>query len=358
VFHTVVQKLRSRGLIPAAIVTVLVATAAVVPSALASTGISSLHIFLTSAYCTGAGITAAPTSVVAGVHSTATATGTGCTTSPRYEFWLRPASDPNWQMVQAYGTQATYDWNSTGAAAGTVYLGVHVKDVNSTAAYDAVASTPVTVTASPPTGCTTVTITPVPTSVNNDPKPGGTHVISTAAASGTGCTTPNYEFWIRPASQSNWQMVQAYGAGTSYNWDTSGALPGIVYVGVHAKNAGSSAAYESVASSPVTVVASQCGVPTITPVPATVVHSSSGGTHVVATASATCTNSALFEFWIRPASSSTWQLVQAYSAATSYNWNSTGAAVGTVYIGVHVKDVNSVSSAGYDNVQSAAVTVT
>ena len=49
-------------------------------------------------------------------------------------------------MVQAYGTSATYDWNSTGAAAGTVYLGVHVRDANSSATADAVASIPVTVT--------------------------------------------------------------------------------------------------------------------------------------------------------------------------------------------------------------------
>jgi hypothetical protein len=48
--------------------------------------------------------------------------------------------------VQSYSTSATYDWNSTGAAPGTVYLGVHVRDANSTASYDAVASTPVTVT--------------------------------------------------------------------------------------------------------------------------------------------------------------------------------------------------------------------
>jgi hypothetical protein len=48
--------------------------------------------------------------------------------------------------VQGYGTSATYDWNSTGALPGTVYLGVHVRDANSTAGYDAVASTPVAVT--------------------------------------------------------------------------------------------------------------------------------------------------------------------------------------------------------------------
>jgi hypothetical protein len=353
-----IKRLRSRGLIPAAIVTVLVGAAAIVPSALASSSPNTIHGFLTAAYCTGVSITPVPSSVAhstsGGTHVTATATGTGCTTSPRYEFWLRPATSSVWQLVQAYGTSNTYDWNSTGADVGTVYLGVHVKDVNSTAAYDAVASNPVTVTGSV---CTGVTIVPAPTSVNNNPTSGGTHVIATASA--TGCTTtPKYEFWIRPASVSTWTVVQAYSATATYDWNSSGALPGTVYLGVHAKDAGSSAAYDVVASTPVTVNASQCGVPTITPVPTTVVHSSSGGTHVIATASTSCTNAARYEFWIRPASSSTWQLVQAYSATATYDWNSTGAAVGTVYLGVHVKDVNSVSSAGYDNVASTPVTVT
>jgi hypothetical protein len=295
-----------------------------------------------------------------GQHVTATATASGCT-SPRYEFWLRPASDPNWQMVQGYGTSNTYDWNSTGADVGTVYLGVHAKDATSTAAYDAVASTPVTVTAAPTAQCSPVTISASPTSVNNDPFPGGTHVIATAAASGTTCAAPRYEFWLRPATSSTWQMVQAYSATATYNWDSSGALPGIVYLGVHAKDANStsSAGYDSVASTPVTVNASMCPNAAITAAPTTVVHSSSGGTHVTATAVATsCTNAPRYEFWIRPASSSTWQLVQAYSASATYDWNSTGAAVGTVYLGVHVKDVNSVSSAGYDNVASTPVTVT
>ena len=74
------------------------------------------------------------------------ANATGCTSSALYEFWIRPASSGTWQLVQAYGTSNTYDWNSTGAAPGTVYIGVHVRDANSTAGYDAVASTPVTVT--------------------------------------------------------------------------------------------------------------------------------------------------------------------------------------------------------------------
>ena len=78
---------------------------------------------------------------------TITAGASGCTNpNPRYEFWMRPASAGTWQLVQGYSTSATYDWNSTGAAAGTVYFGVWAKDASSGAAYDANASTPTTVT--------------------------------------------------------------------------------------------------------------------------------------------------------------------------------------------------------------------
>jgi hypothetical protein len=149
-------------------------------------------------------------------------------------------------MVQWYGTSATYDWNSTGAAAGTVYLGVHARDANSTAAYDAVASTPVTVTTP---SCASVSISASPTSVAHG---SGTHVTITAAA--TGCTnSPRYEFWLRPASSSTWQLVQGYGTSATYDWNSTGALPGTVYLGVHVRDANSTASYDAVASTPVTV---------------------------------------------------------------------------------------------------------
>ena len=59
---------------------------------------------------------------------------------------MRPASSSTWQLVQGYSTSATYDWNSTGALAGTVYFGVWTKDAASPNSYDAVANTTVTVT--------------------------------------------------------------------------------------------------------------------------------------------------------------------------------------------------------------------
>jgi hypothetical protein len=59
---------------------------------------------------------------------------------------MRPASETNWQLVQGYSTSATYDWNTTGAAAGTVYFGVWVRDASNSAAYDKTVSLSVTVT--------------------------------------------------------------------------------------------------------------------------------------------------------------------------------------------------------------------
>src|SRR5206468_896071 len=137
------------------------------------------------------------------------------------------------------------DWNSAGANVGTVYLGVHARDAHSTASYDAVASAPVTVT-SP---CTAVTITPSPTSVVQN---SGTHVTVTAAASG--CTNSAlYEFWLRPAAYGTWQLVQPSRRSSAHDWNSAGANVGTVYIGVHVRDANSTAGYDAVASTPVTV---------------------------------------------------------------------------------------------------------
>jgi hypothetical protein len=59
---------------------------------------------------------------------------------------MRPAWLNEWQLVQGYSSGATYDWNTTGAPAGTIYFGVWVKDSASANSVDAFASTAVTVT--------------------------------------------------------------------------------------------------------------------------------------------------------------------------------------------------------------------
>jgi spore germination protein YaaH len=112
--------------------------------------LASIAYSVTTPSCASLTATAAPTSVAhgSGTHVIITGAATGCSNpNPLYEFWMRPAWLGTWQLVQGYSPSATYDWNTTGAPAGTIYFGVWAKDVNSpTGSFDANASTPVTAT--------------------------------------------------------------------------------------------------------------------------------------------------------------------------------------------------------------------
>jgi hypothetical protein len=58
----------------------------------------------------------------------------------------------------------------------------------------------------------------------------------------------------------------------------------------------------------------------------------------------------------RNCGSTTWQLVQAYSAGNSYTWNSTGAPPGTEQFGVWARDAT--SAAAYDTYVNVPFAVT
>lgn len=162
----------------------------------------------------------------------------------------------------------------------------------------------------------------------------------------------------RWAGTNTWIVQQPYSTSNTWTWNSTGAAAGVEYLGAWVKDAGTSNAYDQLASIPYTVTTPSCASVTVSASPTTVVYSSSGGTHVTVTAAATgCSTSPRYEFWLRPASSGTWQLVQAYSTSSTYDWNSTGAAVGTVYLGVHVRDANSTNPNG-DSVANTPVTVT
>ena len=91
---------------------------------------------------------------------------------------MRPASQINWQLIQAYSTNATYSWNSPGAAAGVVYFRVWARDASSSAARDTFSSIPYTIAAAAP--CASVAVSSAPTTVTHSTS-GGTHVTVTAA---------------------------------------------------------------------------------------------------------------------------------------------------------------------------------
>ena len=116
-------------------------------TAAGTSAISSNDLFVYATPCTAVTATASPPSPSApGTQVTITGVGTCPDASPLYEFWMQPAGSSTWQLLQGYSTSATYDWNSTGAAPGTVYFGVWVKDAGSPKTVDSFASIAVTVT--------------------------------------------------------------------------------------------------------------------------------------------------------------------------------------------------------------------
>ncbi len=290
----------------------------------------------TTTPCATPALSAAPAAPQqSGTQVTFTATTSGCA-NPLYEFWARWQGYGTWQLLQGYSTSNVYNWNSTGAAAGTEYFGIWVKDVgSSTSTFDGNASIPYSVTTAT---CASVTISAAPAS----PQQSGTQVSFTA--SGT-CPDPNplYEFWARWQGYSTWQLLQAYSTSNVYHWNSSGAAwPGVEYFGVWVKDAGSPAAVDAYTSIPDAVTVPVCAsvmMTSVTP-PSPSVHGT--GVHVVFTAAAYgCPNpNPLFEFWMLAQGSSTWQLLQGYSTTATYNWNTTGAPAGTEQFSIWVRDAN------------------
>jgi hypothetical protein len=74
---------------------------------------------------------------------------------------------------------------------------------------------------------------------------GGTVVITAVAA---GCADPLYEFWMRAAGSTTWQMVQGYSTSATYRWNTSGAPAGTEYFGVWVRDSASTAANDTYVS--------------------------------------------------------------------------------------------------------------
>ncbi len=314
--------------------------------------------------CTSANLTSNPTSPgIAGNSGSISISGTssGCPT-PQYEFWIQPPGG-SWGIVQPYSSSPSFNWNSTGKSSGGYGLGVWVHDITNPDAstYDVNFGFVFTLS-----GCPTVTPVPSPSS----PQAWGPQV--TIYATNPGCPNPEYRFWILPPG-GNWTMVKDYSTGT-YNyldvWNTAGPLGGTYYPagtyyagvwvrpsGTAGANCGSLGCFDTANSVPYILNPTPCTGVTASAVPTTVAHSSSNGQHVTISASATCPNSnPQYEFWLRTDTTG-WQLIQAYSTTATYDWNSTGASVGTVYFGVWVKDVSS-STSTFDANNPTTVTVT
>ena len=64
-----------------------------------------------------------------------TAVASGGSGTPAYQFWLHNGT--SWSIAQAYGTTATWTWDTGGLPAGTYRVQVWARMGGSTAAYEA-----------------------------------------------------------------------------------------------------------------------------------------------------------------------------------------------------------------------------
>src|SRR5205823_14999591 len=81
------------------------------------------------------------------------------------------------------------------------------------------------------TPCTSSNLSASPVS----PSTAGTRVTLTAASSG--CPNPLYEYWMKPAGYTTWQMLQGYSTNAQFSWDSLGAAAGTETFGVWARDA-------------------------------------------------------------------------------------------------------------------------
>lgn len=295
--------------------------------------------------CSGVGVALSPAPPAnVGTPVAITAGASGCP-NPLYEFWMRPAASSTWQLVQGYSSNPTYRWNSSGAPPGAVYFGVWARDAGSPAAHDALAAATYNVI-SP---CAAVAASLSPPS----PLLRGSGATVTVTGTASRCPNPLYEFWMQPQGSTTWRLLQGYSTSPTYRWNTSGALAGTEHFGVWARDAASRAAYDTYASTTFTL-SSPCSSVTAAFSPGSPQPRGSGATVSVAGSASGCPNP-LYEFWMMPQGSTTWRLVQGYSTSPTYRWNTTGAPAGTEHFGVWVRD--GASTAAYDTYAAAQFTL-
>jgi hypothetical protein len=171
-----------------------------------------------------------------GTQITLSGTAAGCA-NPQYQFYILPPGG-SWTVLQAYSSSSSAVWNTGGAATGTYQFDIWVKQLGSTASYEAHISPNPTYTLQTGPPCTGVTLTFSPAS----PQAAGTSAQLNATA--TGCPDAQYEFWVQ-APGGQWVVLQGWSSSSSVTWKTAGLPPGTYLFDVWVRQNGSTAQYEA-----------------------------------------------------------------------------------------------------------------
>jgi hypothetical protein len=273
---------------------------------------------------------ASPQTPGTAVVLTATAT---CPGTPQYRLSIAKPNQ-SYGVVQDYGSASTYSWNTTGQPLGGYGLRAEVRNVGATTAAEASAGVTYTLANA---ACTAPTVTANPAS------PQGPSTMVTFTATTTTCPSPVYRFYYQTPG-AGWTLLQDYSTSRTYTWSTAGAPGGNYNFEIDVRDSTRPVSYDQYTVVPFVINA--CTGAALSP---SVPSPQFVGTQIVLTASAGvsfCPNPR-YQFWTLPPGGS-WTVAQAYSSSATFNWNTTGNAVGNYYVSVWVRDASS-AGASYDS---------
>jgi len=274
-----------------------------------------------------------PSPQTVGVIVTLTATAAGCD-NPQYVFLMRPPSG-SWSQLQALSADPTATWKTAGLAAGIYSFAVAVRAGSSHDDWDDHTWAIVSYTLLAPVVCTGVAW--------NAPSPASPQTIGASvalSATAAGCTNPVYQFMVQP-SGGPWAVLQAYSSSATATWDTRGLAAGTYSLDVWVRQAGGTADWEAhLPAAPAYTLQNppqHCTSATWNaPVPSS--PHAPGGQVTLSASAGGCTNPA-YQFMVQP-SGGQWSILQAYSAASTATWDTTGLASGTYSFDVWVRQAD------------------
>jgi len=269
-----------------------------------------------------------------GTMITFTATVT-CRGTPEYRFWVQ-APGGSWTVIQDYSSDPTLKWDTSQKAYGNYKVEVDARTVGTSVSYESIQTEPYALTS-----CISASLTVDKTS----PQPTGTNVSLSGSATCVG--TPQYRFRIQsPGGPS--AVVQDFGSGSAFTWN--GAGPDGTY-GLEFDAISASAPVSSMSSSQLPYLLVACSAAVLTASPSS---PQVPGTTVTLAASSTCPGSPQYRFWVQTPGAS-WHVVQDFSSASTFSWNTAGLAFGNYGIEVDVR--NTGASAGYEATAHGVFTV-
>ncbi len=285
-----------------------------------------------------------------GAQITFAAAASGGSGSYQYYFIVFNPNTGKWSVGQAYSSNASWTWNTTGLGTGTYTIQVWARSAGSTAAYEAWTSVNYSLIPPPPPPATGVTLT----MNQQSPQQPGAQVTFTAAASG-GSGSYQYYFIVFNPNTGKWSVGQAYSSNASWTWNTTGLGSGTYAIQVWARSVGSTAAYDAWTGVTYTLTLNP---PAATGVTLTMNQQSpqQPGAQVTFTAAASGgSGSYQYYFIVFNPNTGKWSVGQAYSSNASWTWDTTGLGTGTYAIQVWARSVG--STAAYDTWKGVTYTL-